>query len=152
MTAASQPTPAGRGVRATVHRALEDQRLRFLIVGGFNTAFGPALFVTLHFTIERTVGYLGVLTIAWILAVLEAFLGYRYIVFRVRGKFLIDLARFSVLYVGLFLVNLGALPLLVQVAGLPVLLSQAVTYPVIVVLSYLGNSRFAFRRAPKASA
>ena len=44
------------------------------------------------------VGYLVVLTVAWIISVLEAFMTYRYFVFRVRGKFFLDLSRFSLVY------------------------------------------------------
>lgn len=135
-----------RRVGAAAGKALSDQRIRFLFVGGFNTALGPAAFAALYFTVGHTVGYITVLTAAWIIAVFVAFLGYRYLVFRVRGTFLRDLARFSLVYVGLYLVNLAALPLLVQVARLPVLLAQAITFPVIVLLSYVGNSRFSFRR------
>jgi putative flippase GtrA len=150
VTVTSQRTPTPRSVRGTALKALADQRVRFLIVGGFNTALGPVLFVALHFSIERTVGYIGVFSIAYVIAVFEAFIAYRYIVFRVRGSFLLDLARFSLLYVGLYFVNIGGLWLLVSVAGLPVLLGGAVVFPAVVVLTYLGNSHFSFRRAPKA--
>ncbi len=140
---------ASTTVRAWVSRALSDQRIRFLIVGGFNTAFGPAAFVTLHYTVERTIGYLGVVTLTWVIAVIEAFVAYRYLVFRVRGTVLLDLGRFSLLYVGLYFLNLGLLPLFVQVAGLSVLLSQVcIVFPLMVVLSYIGNTRFSFRRPP----
>ena len=146
MIRASEITAAIAHPRVAIVKALADQRIRFLIAGGINTAFGAGLFVGLHFTIEHTVGYLGVLTVAWVISVLEAFVTYRYFVFRVRGKFFLDLSRFSLVYLGLYLVNLAVLPLLVEVAGLPVLLAQAATFPVVVVVSYLGHHNFSFRR------
>ena len=101
MIRASEITAALTQPRVTIVKALADQRFRFLIAGGFNTAFGASLFVGLHFTIEHAVGYLVVLTVAWIISVLEAFMTYRYFVFRVRGKFFLDLSRFSLVYLGL---------------------------------------------------
>jgi putative flippase GtrA len=132
--------------RRRIVQAYSDQRIRFVLVGGFNTAFGAGVFVTLHFTIEPAIGYIAILIITWILAVLEAFVLYRYVVFRVRGKVLLDLARFSLVYLSSFLANLAALPLLVEVANLPVLLAQTATFPLIVAVSYVGHHRFSFRR------
>ncbi len=148
VTTSSESLFSIAGVRARIAKAFAHRQLRFLCVGGFNTIFGPAVFVGLHFSIEHDIGYLGVLTVSWVIAVFEAFLAYRYIVFRVRGNFLLDLARFSLVYVGLYLLNLGLLPLLVEGAGMPVLLAAAATLPVTTVASYLFHNRFSFRRAP----
>jgi putative flippase GtrA len=121
------------------------------MAGGCNTTFGYGLFAALHFTIEHSVGYLVVLTISWFIGVLEAFVLYRYFVFRVRGNFLLDLSRFSLVYVGFFLVNLAVLPLLVEVAHMPVLLAQAAALLVTAACSYVAHHRFSFRRAPEPS-
>jgi putative flippase GtrA len=150
MTLASEKAVVAAAPHGTrLSTALSDQRVRFVIVGAFNTAFGAGLFVALHFTIEHSVGYLVVLTLTWVIAVLAAFMAYRYLVFRVRGSFFLDLSRFSLVYLGLYLVNLAVLPLLVELAGLPVLLAQAATFPIVATVSYVGHHRFSFRRAPK---
>ena len=146
MTLASEKAVVAAAPHGTrLSTALSDQRVRFVIVGAFNTAFGAGLFVALHFTIEHSVGYLVVLTLTWVIA----FMAYRYLVFRVRGSFFLDLSRFSLVYLGLYLVNLAVLPLLVELAGLPVLLAQAATFPIVATVSYVGHHRFSFRRAPK---
>jgi putative flippase GtrA len=142
--------PGATGRRKML-RPLSDQRVRFLIAGGFNTAFGYGLFVALHFTVEHAVGYLVILTMSWVVGVLEAFIAYRYFVFRVRGSFLLDLGRFSLVYIVFFLINLAVLPLLVEVAAMPVLLAQAAALAVTAVASYVAHHRFSFRRTPEAS-
>ena len=65
------------------------------------------------------------LTVAGVLAVLNAYIGYRTFVFKVRGHWWRDLARFSLVYVAAFIPNLVLLPLLVEVVHVPVLPAQA---------------------------
>lgn len=120
--------------------------LRYVAVGAFNTAFGLGSFAVLHLVMEPSTGYMPVLVLAWVINVLEAYAAYRLLVFRVEGHVLRDLARFSSVYALAFAFNLVALPFGVEVAGLPVLVTQAVVMVVTVVASYAGHSRFSFRR------
>ena len=123
-----------------------EQGLRFLIVGAFNTAFGFLLFaLMLHLAGDR-VHYLVVLVVAMIIAVLVAFAAYRTFVFRVRGHVLRDLGRFSLVYAGVLAANVIALPLLVEVAGLPILVAQAIVVAGTVVVNFLLHRSVSFRR------
>ena len=122
------------------------QGLRFLIVGVFNTAFGFLLFALMLHLAGDHVHYLVVLVFATIIAVLVAFAVYRTFVFRVRGNVLRDLGRFSLVYVGVLAANVIVLPLLVEVAGLPVLTAQAIVVVAAVVASFLLHRSFSFRR------
>jgi putative flippase GtrA len=123
------------------------QGLRYLLVGGWNTVFGYGLFAGLHLAFPG-VHYLIILVISTVIAVLQAFVLYRIWVFEVRGQWLRDLARFSTVYVGGFLANLAILPLLVEVAGLPILLAQAIVLGGTIVASFFAHRSFSFRRPP----
>ncbi|MEJ7894472.1 MAG: GtrA family protein [Solirubrobacteraceae bacterium] len=122
------------------------QGLLYLAVGGWNTVFAFAMFAGLRIALGDAVHYLAVLAIAWVIGVLESFVAYRLIVFRVHGHVLRDLARFSSVYVGAFLFNLAALPLAVDVIGIQVLVAQAAVVLVTVVSSFVLHRRFSFRR------
>ncbi len=87
-----------------------EQGLRFLLVGAFNTAFGFVVFALLLHFADNQVHYLVVLVVATIIAVLAAFTVYRRFVFRVRGRVLKDLGRFSLVYIAALAVNLVVLP------------------------------------------
>lgn len=130
------------------------QGVRYVLVGGWNTVFGYGVFAAMHLTLGDVVHYLVLLVAATVLAILNAFVGYRLLVFEVRGNVLGDLARFSVVYVGAFLANLALLPLLVEVAGLPVLLAQAFVVAATVVASFFAHRSFSFRRpsSPRSAA
>lgn len=123
-----------------------EQGLRFLAVGAFNTAFGFVLFALMLHLAGDDVHYLIVLCAAMVIAVLVAFAAYRTFVFRVRGNVLRDLGRFSLVYVAALAANLVALPLLHEVAGLPILLAQAIVVVGTVVANFLLHRSFSFRR------
>jgi putative flippase GtrA len=123
-----------------------NQGLRYLVVGGWNTVFGYGFFVLLNVLFGDDVHYMALFVVANVVAVLNAFVCYRVFVFKVRGDVLRDLARFSLVYVGAFAVNAVALPVLVEVAGVPVLLAQAVIVGGTVVASFFAHRSFSFRR------
>src|SRR5450759_3646935 len=74
--------------------------------------------------------------------------GYRFVVFRVRGHVLSDLWRFETVYLSALAVNFALLPLLVEIAGLPVLLAQALIVFVTSLMSWVGHKHYSFRRRP----
>jgi putative flippase GtrA len=127
------------------------QKIRYLLVGGWNTAFAFCLFAALQIALGDHINYLILLTIATVFAILNAFVCYRAFVFKVTGHFFRDLGRFSTVYIGSYLANLALLPLLVEIVGLPILVAQAALMAATVVGSFFAHRSFSFRRgAPGA--
>ncbi len=123
-----------------------DQGIRFVAVGALNTVFGFVLFALALALAGDHVHYLVVLVAATVVAVLVAFAGYRTFVFKVRGSVLKDLARFSLVYLVGLAVNVVALPVLVEVFGVPVLPAQAAFLAVTAAMSFVAHRSFSFRR------
>ncbi len=141
--------PAGMtGVPGPLFRLIRDQRVAFLIVGGMNTVIGAVWFVLFLWLLPQgAVGYLSALLGSNTAAVLCAFVLYRRFVFRVTGHVLRDLARFELVNLSTLSVNFAALPLLVEVFGWPVLLSQLVITGATVVYTWFAHRGFSFRRS-----
>jgi putative flippase GtrA len=124
-----------------------DQRVAFLAVGAVNSASGFFWFALFYWLVGQRYGYLTALALAHVTSVSCAFWLYRHLVFRVRGHVLRDLARFGTIYLSAFALNIVALPMLVQIAHLPVLLSQLGIMLVTSLMSWLGHKNFSFSRA-----
>jgi putative flippase GtrA len=120
-------------------------------VGAFNTLLGATFFVALELTLGRVVGYMVVLLIAHVLSVLCAFVLHRRLVFRVTGNVLVDLVRFETVYLGGLAINAILLPVLVEIAQLPVILSQFLIVSVTALVSFFGHKHFSFRRSPRTT-
>jgi putative flippase GtrA len=140
--------PAGMsGAAGPLFRLVRDQRVAFLIVGGMNAAIGAVWFILFLWLFPRgAAGYLVALTCAHIAAVLCAFVLYRRFVFRVTGHVLRDLARFELVNLSALGFNFAALPLLVEVFGWPVLLSQLIVTGAIALYGWFAHRGFSFRR------
>ncbi len=140
-------------MRARVSKALADERVRFLIVGGWNTLFYFLVFVAVNATLGQWVIDLGyrvwssvvTLVVAHFIASVPAFILYRRAVFKVSGNVARDYVKFQAVYVVPFSLNLFALPALVW-AGMAAVIAQAIITFVNVVLNYLGHKYFSFKR------
>jgi len=136
-------------------RVIRDQRVAFLVVGAINSGVGFLTFAGFLVTVGqrwgKPWGYLVTLACAHVVSVLFAFVLYRFVVFRVRGHVLADLWRFETVYLAALAVNFALLPLLVEIAHLPVLLAQALIMFVTSVMSWVGHKHYSFRRLSSSS-
>jgi len=133
-------------LRQRVLGLLDHQMLRFAMVGVVNAIFGFGLFALLQITLGDRVHYLILLMVANIVAVVEAYVLQRWLVFLVRGRWWRELARFSSVYLVALVVNMVALPLLVEIVLLPVLPAQAIVVVSTAIGTFFVHRGFTFRR------
>jgi len=122
------------------------EKLRFLVIGVYNTVFGYLAFAGMYLLLRSRVHYLGILVLAHILAVINAFLGHKILTFRVQGHLIVDFLRFNLTYLGSLIVGLGGLPFLVEIMHLHPLTSQAILICISTFGSYLMHKNISFRR------
>jgi putative flippase GtrA len=127
---------------------LRTPQARYLLVGGYNTAVGYAVFGALLLLLGHWVHYTILLVLAWVLSTGNAFVAYRVLVFRVQGHFFRDLLRFASVYLVALGVNVAALPVVVSLTHLPVFVAQGVVVLGTTVGTYTAHKYFSFRRAP----
>lgn len=142
------------GPDGPVLHLIKDRRVAFILVGGVNTVVGFLWFVLFQVTVGAWIGewgYMAALVLSHIASVICAFYLYRRLVFRVKGHVWIDLARFELVQLTAFGINLVALPFLVQVVSIPPIPANAIITVVTVVLSYFAHRYFSFRRKERDS-
>lgn len=124
----------------------QSEKLRFLLIGGYNTVFGYLSFALAYWWLGARWHYVFIAIGTHFIAVTHSFLTQRYWVFRSRGPWLTEFLRFHVAYLAMLPVGIGLLAFFFDFVGLPMLLAQACALVVSVCLSYLSSSRFTFRR------
>lgn len=141
--------------RAMLQRLLtgrEGRPLRFLIVGGFNTLFGIGLYAALYaLTRPWHLHYLWVAVIGNLIAVTVAYVLYKIFVFRTRGGWLREYAKFWASYAVIIGAQFAGLALCVSVLHIQPVIANVVVVAVSVALSWLLHNYITFRRAPAAS-
>ena len=150
------------GAATSLIKRLDDERIRYLVVGVWNTAFGYVLFVSLLWLLSpplrslassplpfvALVGrnyYLVISWIGWVAAVPQSTLTMKYFVFRSRGNALTQIGRAYFVYLPAQILGSVVLWLTVQILLLSPPVGALVTIVVTTVISYIGHKYFTFR-------
>ena len=120
------------------------EQILYLVFGGWNTLFGYGIWALLQYALGERLPYLAIVVVSWPIAVLNAYVVYRYFVFRSRGPILREFPRFSLVYLATLLVNLALLPVALRVLPFSIYVVQALFLAVVVACSYLGHRYFSF--------
>jgi putative flippase GtrA len=131
------------------------QFVRYVLVGGFNTVFGYAVFALLNW-LFRGLGpynYMYAAVLANFIAISVAFLGYKWFVFRTRGNYLMEWLRCFGVYGSSALIGLMGLPILVPLLRHFVhkpeeapYIAAAILTVITMIFSFLGHKNISFRQ------
>ncbi|MDZ4655347.1 MAG: GtrA family protein [Coriobacteriia bacterium] len=139
------------------------EKLRFLVVGGWNTAFSMvALWVfeqlipygpssALGALVGVTAAKQVVLLVAWVVAVTQNFFTFKLIVFRTKGNWVREYLRIYATYAGAFVLQSVMIQLLSAWLGWTLFWANVPTIAVVTVISYFGHKHFTFRESRSTS-
>jgi putative flippase GtrA len=128
--------------------------VRYIVVGGFNTAFGYGLFALLNWLLAGLFPYSYVVAsfLASLIAITVAFLGYKWFVFRTRGHYLVEWIRCVGIYGSTMVIGLVGLPILVPILRAHLhhperasYVAGAIMTALTAIFSFLGHKNISFR-------
>ncbi len=127
-------------------------KIKFVIVGVWNTIFGYLVFLGLNFLfsnlfLKRYTAYMTAALLSNMLAIINAYIFHKYITFQsaVRGKSIFfEFIRFFSTYIFTIILGLILLPVFVEVFCIDPKISVAIIIPITTLISYFGHSRFSF--------
>ena len=122
-----------------------DRRVRYLLVGGVAAVVFYGVFSGGWLLLHHRAPYLAMVLVANLVTAVTTYPLYRRHVFGADGPWLRGFLRFYVVCFGSLIFNLVSLPLLVEVAHLPVLLAQAIVIVVTPLVNYQVNRCWTFR-------
>src|SRR5882724_11466034 len=127
---------------------LHETKVRFLLAGALNTVFGLAAYPTFFFLLApRKLHYMVVLGITQVICVAFSYLTNKFLVFRTAGNYLRGSGKFVLFHLSYFLVNLVALPLLVEIVGMSPVWGQTLFAVAVIITSYFWHSNITFAPA-----
>ena len=125
---------------------LNQKKVRYLLVGGLNTLIGYTIGVGIYQAFDNNLGIVWIGLISNILSITVSFLSYKILVFRTKGMWLAEYMKSYIIYGGIALIGIFFLWLFVDKMKISIWLAQALVIGLTVIISYLGHSRFTFRR------
>jgi putative flippase GtrA len=117
---------------------------RYLITGGYNTAFSFALFVFLNILLEGKLHYIVILIINHFISVINSFLSMKIFVFKTRGNYFAEYLKCNITYLVSLGINMSMLYLLVSILSLNLYISQLACIVLVVVITYFMHQKFSF--------
>lgn len=132
-----------------VKKLFDDKRIRFLFVGGINTAVGYGFYALFIF-----IGldpYLAT-TLSTILGVINSYFWNKYFTFRQPKKSLHEVLRFVLVYAISYGANMGLVHIFIDTLGMNSYVSGAVCLFVTTIVSYVGHNYFSFKNRSKKEA
>ncbi len=132
-------------------------KVRFAIVGVWNTVFGYGVFWLLDnfFAVNlksRVAAYMWATVLSQVMAIINAFIFHKYITFKslVRGLgIVLEFFRFCLTYVVAFFLGLLLMPFFVEVFSFDPKVSAALIIAICMAVSYLGHFKFSFNQPCK---
>ena len=122
-----------------------EEKIKYLLVGSWNTIFGYFVFLALYYPLVAKIHYIIIFVMANIISITNAYIGYKIFVFKTRGNYWREYLRFYVVYGGAMALNLALLPICVELFHLSPPLAQAGLIFINVIFSYYGHKKFSFR-------
>ena len=142
---ADRAAAGDRPVRRVLLTVLADRRFRYLVVGGVSAVVYYGLFSAGWLLSGGRIPYLLVAVLANFLTCVSTYPLYRRRVFASTGPWLPGLLRFYLVCLWALAFSLVGLPLLIEVAHVPVLLAQAIIILLSPVINYQFSRYWAFR-------
>ncbi|WP_081621898.1 MULTISPECIES: GtrA family protein [Methylotenera] len=121
------------------------KKLTYVAVGAWNTLFSYVAFLCLYYLTHDSLHYMLVLVLSQIVGLTNAYICYKFLVFKTKGNYLREYLRFYVVYGTTFIVNLILIGFFVEFIGLNPVVSQALIAVLVVAMAYFGHSRFSFK-------
>lgn len=129
---------------------INSQKIRYLIVGGINTAIGYGVGVGSYKLLSPILHIVAIGVLSNIIAITVSFLTYKLFVFKTKGNWLPEYFRAWLVYGGMAAVGVALLWAFVDGMRMPIWLAQGLVILLTVVISYLGHARYTFRRKTSA--
>ncbi|MBQ8870293.1 MAG: ChbG/HpnK family deacetylase [Alphaproteobacteria bacterium] len=121
-----------------------NQKLRFLLVGGFNTVFAYMVFALLFAIVGLP--YLLALIVQYFITINVSVLTMRYYVFESKGDFWSEFCKAWSVYIFMFVFNTFALSFFVEICKIEELYAQALYLIISTIFTYLLHKYFSFMR------
>jgi putative flippase GtrA len=122
-----------------------DERVRYLLFGALNTAFGFSLFTGLYFLLVEKVHYIFIFIITQIIAVTFSHFTQRKFVWKSKKSYRNELAKFGTTYLLASIANILLLAVAVEYLEFSTLYSQYTIGVAIIMATYLFQKHWVFR-------
>lgn len=126
-------------------RADSGRIVRFLIAGGWNTAFGYVSLALLYYMFSDKIHYLFLMVFAAILSITNAYICHKFFVFKTKGNYVKEYLRYYAVYSVPIGMGFVFFPFCIEILKMNFYVTQALLTFVTIIISYFGHKHISFR-------
>jgi len=128
---------------------INSKPFRFILIGLWNTLLGYLAFCGLEILVEkRGAHYFVALILSQIVVLANAYLCYKFLVFRTTGLSFSEPTRFIFIYGMNCVVNFFLLPCFIHAFDMTPIMAQAIVVLILSLANYASHNYFTFRQKP----
>lgn len=131
--------------RTTLFYARHGEKVRFLVVGGWNTLFNYGMLWALDALLRNQLHYAVILTLTWIVGITQNLFTLKLFVFRTKGHWLREYLRSYVVYAGAYLASLSITAVVMELWHPLLGLAALPAIVVVTLISWFGHKHFTYR-------
>lgn len=122
-----------------------NNKINYIIAGIWNTLFSYVTFIVLYYSMKPfELNIVVVLIFSQIICLTQAYITYKIFVFKTKGNYLQEYLRFYLVYGSSFSINLILIFLFVDIMNMNPIISQGIIACIVIILSYLGHTKYSF--------
>ena len=125
---------------------IDNEKLRYLLVGAANTVFGYLLTVCLYYSLTNKIHTLAILILAHVLAISFSFVTNKMLVFKTENQWLEEYLKYFVVYGNVAVVAIFLTWILTDYTDIPFWICQALVLSFTVLFTYSAHKRYTFKR------
>ena len=135
-------------ISQAVRNAYANTPVRFIIAGGYNTAFAYVLLAVLYYSFSNKVHYIFILVFSTAVNITNAYIVHKFFVFKTKGNYIREYLRYYVIYSVPIGIGLVFFPFCIEILKMNFYVTQALLTFVTVIISYFGHKHVSFRVRP----
>ena len=120
-------------------------KYKYITFGIWNWFFGVLVFLVLSLFFKSTLHYNLLVLISYVISSTQAHFIQRKFVWKSNNDYLLELIRFLLSYIGMFISNVVILTIVVNISNFSPTVLQLIVSPTLVILMYIVNKTFVFR-------
>jgi len=132
-------------ITALLRPAYNSKPLRFLVTGGWNTAFSYISLALLYYLLSDKIHYIIILAFSGVINISNAYICHKFFVFKTKGNYLKEYLRYYVVYSVPLAMGFIFFPVSIEILKINFYAAQALLTLITVIISYFGHKHISFR-------
>lgn len=132
-------------IKPALWQSFDSKPLRFIVTGGWNTAFAYISLALLYYLFSKTIHYMVIMVFATIVNITNAYICHKLFVFKTKGNVIKEYLRYYVVYSVPIGIGFIFFPVCIEVLKMNFYVAQALLTFITMFIAYFGHKHVSFK-------